>query len=189
MGRGWGKECGGPYLTLKCWSGELEVALDVFLDGLTRGTIAFFELRNQPVIKLYAGQREHSGRSCSQPRGQLGERAGRAGEGGRRVYRGNGSGDHVLVRGMLGILLGTSSFLGRHLVDRGGDNVRVRGNWRVQSRAASSSRSRRGRDAERETRGKGGHRGGGGRAGACFIVCGNVCARGQQSESACVRVI
>jgi hypothetical protein len=51
MRRVGGAALGWPYLTFKCWSGDLEVALDVFLDGLTRGPIAFFELRNQPVIK------------------------------------------------------------------------------------------------------------------------------------------
>jgi len=40
------------YLTLECRAGDLVVALDVLFDGLARGTVAFFELRNQLMIKV-----------------------------------------------------------------------------------------------------------------------------------------
>ena len=50
-GHGGDKEIGGrcgrdwTYLTLECRAGDLVVALDVLLDGLARGTVAFFELQ------------------------------------------------------------------------------------------------------------------------------------------------
>ena len=45
------------YLTLECWARELVIALDIFLDGLAGGTVAFFELGNQPTMIKPAGHK------------------------------------------------------------------------------------------------------------------------------------